>query len=181
MKALVFGRAVGVWDEMVQAQAFASFDTIIGVGSASADYPGHLDCIVSFHVELIGTWVALRHKRGYPPARRLVTCQRRGLRMYYKDIETVQCEGGSSGLIATFAGLDLYKADHVVLAGVPMDPDKGQYDTKQRWREAIKHRTAWNTNLPKLQGKVKSMSGWTQQLLGAPTPEWLYGETIVAA
>lgn len=187
-RAVVFGRANGVWSELAEAQKLCEFDYVVGVGSAGVNYPGFMHAWVSFHDDLFPLWVEKRQEKGYPPAESYwsylpkpsVVVKRHKLPV---PVQRIKGEGGSSGLIATLTALEGLKADLVVLAGIPMHPDHGQYDDDgaKPWREAVKHRKAWETAMPRLLGRVKSMSGWTQQVLGAPTKEWLEGHHVDAA
>lgn len=176
-RALVFGRAKGVWDEVEAAKLLCSYDYVIAVGSAGLDYSGHIDCWVTYHASLFPDWAKRRERKGFNQARLFVSVgspprYRRGLEVF--PVTYVRCQGGSSGLIATIAALDVFKAERVVLAGIPMEADRGQYDTNAPWREANKHRAAWEAHTERLLGKVRSMSGWTQKLLGGPpTVAWL--------
>lgn len=174
MRAVVFGRAAGVWDELVQARKLCNFDIVIGVGHAVCDYPGKVDHWVSFHTELLKPfWVRTRHERGYPDVPNFWTTLHGGrARSTLTNIQTVDVNGGSSGLIAAMVAVGPLNADKVVLCGIPMQVS-AQYDNTTPWREADKHQAAWRAYLPQLAGRVKSMSGWTQELLGAPTKEWL--------
>ncbi len=68
---------------------------------------------------------------------------------------------GSSTLLGVFAALKLgYKK--IILCGCPLEDDK--YKSFQN---------GWKVHLDKYVGKVRSMSGWTREFLGAPTMEWL--------
>lgn len=180
-RALVFGRAVGVWDEITAAKAICDFDVVIAVGSAGVDYNGRIDHWVSFHIDLLPHWTDQRVKAGGSRVDSYWTAIYQGSPLYIHfkhPLKRVHCNGGSSGLIGAMVGLEL--AEHVVLAGIPMDPDRHQYDHPAKaWDEALKHRKAWMTYLPKIGDRVRSMSGWTRELLGEPTPEWL-GLTNVA-
>lgn len=176
-RALVFGRAQGVWDEMVAARKLLGrFDLVIGVGHAVCDYPGHVDHWVSFHTELLYSfWVKTRRERGFTDVANFWTALSNGrVRSTLDGIKTVSVNGGSSGLIAAMVAVGPLAVDRVVLCGIPMQPSP-QYDNPMPWREAEKHQAAWQAYLPQLAGRVKSMSGWTRELLGAPTREWLNG------
>ena len=78
---------------------------------------------------------------------------------------------GSSAFLGAQAGVGMgYKK--IILCGCPMtgannDPNKKErYDTFQK---------GWIKFVDMLQGRVRSMSGWTKEFLGAPTEEWLNG------
>lgn len=87
---------------------------------------------------------------------------------------------GSGGYAAKVALDD--GADRVLLCGVPMSMDKGHFSRGQ-WKQANGHLTAVDSFKPGFEksikfftGRVRSMSGWTAEKLGTPTPEWLRGE-----
>lgn len=186
MKAIIIGRARGVWAEILEAKKLCTFDKTIVVNQAGIDYPEHIDHWVSFHASLLftepvtrggwnrglGDWVKKRRAKGYPDAQNYWTSTTTAYRLNNAPIRTVICEGGSSGLIGVFVALH-ERATKVVLAGIPMSAEYGHYDQEGDWKEAEHYRKQWLKVLPTLQGKVKSMSGWTQELLGAPTREWL--------
>jgi hypothetical protein len=177
--ALVFGRAVGVWDEVGAARALGHFDVVIGIGSAVLDFPEPIDAWVSYHHLFFPDWYAKRATKGHPPAKSYWSSRHKASpRMMHPapgfNVKFVEQEGGSSGLIAVIVALKGFLVDRVVLAGVPMSVSP-QYDTGKVWTEAKHHRKPWLTAFPKLLGRVKSMSGWTQDLLGTPSANWLKG------
>lgn len=175
--ALVFGAAGGVWEEIEAAKKLCNFDVIVAVKRPGMDYPGYLHHWVSFHGEMFADWILKRHKNGYPPAEKYWVSSYRGsgfLKVTYPTLNRIACEGGSSGLIGTLVGRTA--ATKIVLAGIPLDPERGHFNKSAPWKEALIHREAWKPYFPHLLGHVKSMSGWTQQMLGAPTEEWLNSE-----
>jgi hypothetical protein len=179
MRILIIGRAMGVWDEVRRAQALCDFDQTIVVNSAGCDYPGPIDHWASFHAHEFAKWSDLRRKRGYPDLRGQYWCSRSSPRWedkYTDLVSKVDCRGGSSGMIAVLVALELGKGDtRAMLAGVPLDPEAGHYDQQSEWKEASLHRKTWEQDADALRPYVRSMSGWTQGLLGAPTREWLDG------
>jgi len=71
---------------------------------------------------------------------------------------------GTSALLGVQAAMQLgYKM--IIVAGCPLTDDR--YTV--RWDT---HR-GWTSQFEEIKDKVRSMSGWTRGLLGAPTPEWL--------
>lgn len=186
-RALIFGRGVGVYEEMRDAAFLLvpeKFDYTIGVGPSVAHYPGKVDAWVWFHVELFPELAGVRAKKGYSPAGSYwsIRCTGAGMRPrasswpvnFIKDPK-----GGASGLIATYLALYEFECERVVLAGCPMTVEGNQVDTGRPWREATKHRWAWERDRAKLIGKVASMSGWTRELLGYPTTNWLLNQTSI--
>lgn len=183
-RALIFGRAQGVWDEVAAAHKLGAYDFIVGVGSAAVDYPNEIDDWVSFHSTLFPHWLGERAKKGFPPPRRLWSNKYTGSHVIERlapgmpPLSYVWCEGGSSGRIAVEVAQHRLHCERIVLAGIPMDQERGQYDSTKPWTEAAAHREPWVRDVEKMRGIVRSMSGWTQTLLGGepPTREWLTGE-----
>lgn len=174
--ALVIGRARGVWEEIAVAQALTTFDHVLAVGPIAVDYPGPIDCWVWFHTEFFPEYAERRAKKGFVPAHSYWSVKYKG-RERGKEINNVHYldwdEGGSSGLVAVMIALNKLRDDHVVLAGIPMTVEGGQYDSDKLWNDALPQQLSWTKNLPHLEGKVKSFSGWTNTLLGTPTVNWL--------
>lgn len=80
---------------------------------------------------------------------------------------------GSVGLHAARCALSVGHTK-VILCGVPMTPEGGHYIRgKAPWKDCLGFRPGWLAHLDVLSGKVKSYSGWTKELLGEPTEEWL--------
>ena len=78
-----------------------------------------------------------------------------------------QTDSGSSGLFAVKAALVDFKFDRVLVAGMPMDEERGHVGSKDRpWRGCMRHRAGWEQAMPHLRGRVFSMSGWTKEQLG---------------
>ncbi len=182
VRVLIFGRAIGVWGEVDVAKSMGKFDAVIGVGQAGCDYPHKLDHWVSFHTDLMPHWIDKRERKGYPPAGQMWSCDYRGRSPRYKPpvpVTLVKVAGGSSGFVAIHVALGNSPglgAEKVVLAGIPMTAEAGHYDEVGDWTEARKYKREWTEQKDFLMGRVKSMSGWTKEMLGAPTPEWLAEE-----
>lgn len=73
---------------------------------------------------------------------------------------------GSSAILGALAGITLGYTK-IVLCGCPLTgnaPEGNPYEP---------FRPGWIAQYLAVKGKVKSMSGWTQELLGEPTEEWL--------
>jgi hypothetical protein len=93
---------------------------------------------------------------------------------YYEDVVYVFREltppepekmgySGSSALLAVKVGLRLgYRK--IIVCGCPLD--EGKY---------IKYQRGWLLCADMIRDTVRSMSGWTKELLGAPTAEWING------
>ena len=146
-------------------------DTRIFTNHAGRDYPFQVEHYVTLHPELMPGWIDERREKRYPDPDNLWTSNKKDLPAGLKWNHVDRWEG-SSGLLAVTVALHL-GYDKVILCGVPLDRQMRHYDSEELWQEAHKYRAGWVKHLPKMQGKVKSFSGWTSRLLGAPTREWL--------
>ena len=74
---------------------------------------------------------------------------------------------GSSALLGTLAAIRL-GYNRIILCGCPLtginEIDKSNYET---------FRAGWTALKKEVHNKVRSMSGWTRELLGEPSEEWL--------
>lgn len=176
-RAVVLGGAACLWDdlralnELVGGGAWDGL--VIAVNDSGWAYPGHIDHWVSLHPEKFAAWCALRAANGYPNG----YVKWGGLWPGANDSPLVDRvhpvkEVGSTGLHAALIAVGPLGCDRVVLAGTPMDAQR-HFTRGQAWDMADFHRDGWTKALPKIEGRVRSMSGWTRELLGEVTTEWL--------
>jgi hypothetical protein len=83
----------------------------------------------------------------------------------------MNASASSGGYAAKIALEDGY--DRVVLAGVPMVATDKHFTRKQIWTQRDSFVRGFKDSIPHFAGRVRSMSGWTQEMLGAPDKEWL--------
>jgi hypothetical protein len=173
-KALVLGSALCVWNDIEVALNLSEFDGVIAVKDAGKLYPGEIVSWVSLHPERFAKEVPLRAKLGYPAAGELVGhygSSAKGVTLVdYKFIG--QSSTGSSGLFGVKRAFEL-GFDKVVICGMPLEASGGKLGEGRVWRGSVHFRRGWEQALPQIQYRVRSMSGWTRQLLGSPTAEWL--------
>lgn len=174
LTALVLGSANTLWDDRAAALELFEPDVILACNHAGRDAPGRVDHWCTMHPELFPIWVAARADAGRPAADRLWHAKHKRLPV---DVSSTPIEswGGSSGLLCVTVALAL-DCERVVLAGVPMVKTMLHFDSDKHWEEARAYWPAWERHEPKLLGRVKSMSGWTRDLLGGPTGRWLSGD-----
>lgn len=171
--AIVLGGSRSVWEELEAARRLLPApDLVVAVNSAGRDYPGHLDHWASRHPDKFPQWVKERRSKKNPPAGQLWTYVGRTASPSL-EINHAPNWGGSSGLLGVTVAL--MHVDKVIICGIPLMPREAHYDRpKERiWDEASKYRIDWIMAQKMLAGRVKSMSGWTQKFLGAPTKDWL--------
>lgn len=159
----------GPWDGLV-----------IAINDVGIVVTSRLDHWVTLHAGKFPNWEALRgekypdvptdyHKWGRPDAVGIAH-------------STEKVRGtGSSGMFATQIAITRLRCKRVVLCGVPMTRtphfDKSVVHRVGRpWMEAESYwKNGWARYQDEFRGKVKSMSGRTRELLGAPTRRWVLG------
>jgi hypothetical protein len=177
--ALVLGGAACLQDDLDAALALGEFDGVVAANDAGAWWPGLLDGWCSLHPQKLAKWCAARAERGYPPASRLFGHQnetRKTPGTEYTDHRFPgQLHPGSSGLFALKVALYDLGFSRAVCCGMPMDMQPHFYGG-QGWNGAKSHLKGWLEALPTIKSRARSMGGWTADLLGWPTAEWVAGE-----
>jgi hypothetical protein len=145
---------------------------IVAVNAIGAHLP-RLDHWASRHGELIAGWEIERATR-FPPSR-YTTWSTPDRAVYVDRTLDVGDRNGSSGLFGVLVAMEL-GADRVVLCGVPMTRSP-HFTGGPDWEPAPAHLKEWQRPeiRAKLTGRVRSMSGATRTLLGAPSVAWLTG------
>lgn len=169
--AIVLGGASTLHEDKAAALELFAPDLIIACNHAMRDEPGRVDHAATMHPELYPGWLAARAKAGRPAPGKLWHARHRISNVGSEEIESW---GGSSGLLCVAVALGL-GCSRVVLAGVPMEKMLRHYDDKRPWMEARQYWPSWERHMPKLLGRVRSMSGWTKDRLGFPDRAWLDG------
>lgn len=185
--ALVVGGAACVWDDL--SAYTGSRDAVIAVNDIGAEWPEQLDAWVSLHARSFDTgpnWIKRRADNGHPRARRYFGHHGafKGGRREYSQLQSFATptgydfageKSGSSGLFAAKVALVDLGFDRVVLAGVPMTPTP-HFNDKRNWTKpnasgqtsAHGFRNSWLAVPQEYRDRMRSMSGWTRVLLGAP-------------
>lgn len=171
-RGIVLGGADCLHADLAAARALFIPDVIIATNNAGRDYPDKFDHWVTMHPDKLKTWVAERREKGLPDARQL-WCPRHRTPPPGIECLTAPSWGGSSGLFGIVVGLLAVELHKIVLVGCPMLAANAHYDDKRVWAEASRYHSAWQRYLPEIKYKVRSMSGWTKELLGAPDRSWL--------
>lgn len=166
MKALVVGGAACVWDDLAAAQALGEYDVVAAVNDVGAKLD-RLDFWCSLHPDKFPRWMKAR---GSSDNIELWAHTKAGK----LPLHVIDDWGGSSGLFAVRVLLEK-GFTRIVLCGVPMEPTAHFFDTRA-WVDCVSYRAAWQRRQPFLSRYVRSMSGWTRDLLGEPSSDWL--ETI---
>jgi len=172
--ALVMGGAQCLFEDIAAAEKLFKPDIIVAVKDIGITWP-HVDHWVTYHPERLPKELAERRRAGLPDPGQIWAYQvprKSGIDLPIKALTSTK--GGSSGLLGTEVALIV--ATKAVLCGIPLDPKQVHYRRPRKggWPPGQTYRLAWKAIYPKLKHRVRSMSGWTRELLGAPTKEWLF-------
>jgi hypothetical protein len=176
LSALILGSASTLEADVEGALELFEPDVIIGCNHAGRDWPGELDHFCTMHPDLFPHWLTERRSNRFPEPGRLWHARHRPVPEELTST-AVESWGGSSGLLCVAVAFEL-GCDRIVLAGVPMIKAAGHFDDPRPWAEARTYQMSWERRKPQLLGRVKSMSGWTRDLLGYPGEDgWLADAT----
>lgn len=177
--AVVLGSADCMMHDVMQVSEWGHKTpvTIIAVNDAGWCWPDVLDHWVSLHAENFPEWEARRLAAGY--SMQYETWSRPKDDGYVCDYRIPHWGVGTSGLFAVTVAFHL-GIDRVVLCGVPMEARPyavahGKWEDGWPESEAAIHQPGWEYHYDRMKNRVRSCSGWTRELLGAPTEEWLHG------
>lgn len=180
--ALVLGGARDVMADAAAALALFKPDIVVACNAVGTIWPQAIDFWVTLHPENMPAWQEARAAAGYPGGFKLVAHrQRDGFDWHTPHLwPEMRRLSGSSGLFAVKVAMEIAGAERLVLAGIPMEPTE-HFDRSEAWEKAKSFRRAWDLVQDRLVEPVRSMSGWTRERFGAPTSEWLMGESECAA
>lgn len=165
-----------MWDDFAAAQRLVRGRpcVVVATNDAGADpRSGRIDHWVTMHTDKLAAWKLQRWRHGgsgdYVTWSRPETPE--GV-----DRLLPQRGVGSIGLLATWVALQV--AERAILCGVPMDlsPHFLPDSPRDNWNAyAMEFREAWVRYADELRPRVRSLSGWTGELLGTPDVAWLDG------
>jgi hypothetical protein len=171
--AIVLGGAACLHEDMQAAFELFAPDVVIAVKDIGITYP-HIDHWVTYHPERLPKELAIRRSKGLADPLFVWTYDKIAIRPKIGiEFRTVKHRGGSSGFMGMAVACIV--ADRAVLCGIPMDPKQKHFSRpkKQGWPEATYYRRVWSEHHDEYKDRVRSMSGWTKEIFGAPTQEWL--------
>lgn len=171
--AFVMGGANTLQADLEAAKSLVKPHTLIFTNHIGRDWEGIVPHWVTLHTEKMPKWIREREDKGLPPAETFWTSNTKTIPPEHQNLYShVPSWDGSSGLLAVTVAMWL-GYEKIILCGVPLDKKACHYDDKDPWMDAPRYRSAWTKRLKLLKGRVKSLSGWTKEILGAPSPEWL--------
>jgi hypothetical protein len=184
--ALVLGSASCLQDDLDALDALAGpwSGIVVACNDAGWLYPGRLDHWASLHPERFPDWLP-RREDAIATLWTTPESMRDGdeLRRHPHEVRDLapwwhkHGNSGSSGMLAVQVAL--LHADRAVLCGMPLDtrahrpgvigPPPGGFDMAHAFRET------WEAQTPRMVDRVRSLSGWTKDLLGEPSKHWIEG------
>jgi hypothetical protein len=180
---LVLGGGATLHDDLERARKTVPFDAVVACNEAGIEWPGELRAWVSLHARYYSTgpnWRKQRADKGYPPAKAHYGHPEAFKGANMPDVIATPYsfageKSGSSGLFAAKVALVDLGFDRVVFCGVPMDPIP-HFTGRESWvprdtdgrTSAHGFRNSWLAVPQDYRDRMRSMSGWTRVLLGAP-------------
>ncbi len=174
--ALVLGCGENVWSDAACLLEMCTPDAYIAVKDMMIKWPGRVDLGVTLHPDRTPGYLKERKALGRNIDFEVWAHKQPHART--GPHSTTDDWQGSSGLLAVKVAIE-HGFDGIVLAGVPMDPVYGHVARHKQWISAQIFQRGWKVHLALFKSKTRSMSGWTKDLLGEPSPSWL--EQVKAA
>lgn len=134
-------------------------------------FPDRVDFAGTLHPDKMHGWQRERIKNTLPMPFGQIWCHRD----YLGFSHSTRDWQGSSGLFMTKVALET-GFTHVILCGVPMEVDADHVLRHMPWHHAPGFIRGWRRHMMDIKPYVRSLSGWTQQELGAPDLQWLSTE-----
>ncbi|SMH30573.1 hypothetical protein [Azospirillum agricola] len=163
---LILGFAAGLFDDLA---ALGPIDADVMAVNRAGLVVGALDHWVSLHPDQLAGFARRRAADGLVGGfTTWAPDPSPGIDRVTADIERF----GTSSLYAVRIALHQLGYRRVILAGAPLDDAQPYADGSPIPRRLGGHRPAWHHAAPEMAGRVRSLSGWTRSLLGAPTQAW---------
>lgn len=177
-RAIVIGGGECVWTDVRALEEMLGHEwdgLVIAANDVGCVWPRPLHYWVTLHPEKFKKWMEARAKNGLPPCEN--TWSRKGRTGTRFQVQP--WAGGSSGMLGVTVAREI-GCTKIVLCGVPMTRsphfrESVVHPQGRAWTSADNHWRSWTKPdvLARMRDYVRSMSGRTEQLLGAPTLEWL--------
>lgn len=178
--ALVVGCAEGVWEDVEEARKLGDYDAFYVCKMAGIQWDEGFFHWMTLHPEFMAGYKEERKKLGLPDSYEVTgplkeECGMHGAhpldrRVSYRWPEMTS--SGSTGLFAVKVALDTDGHHGIVLAGVPMT-STNHFLRGKPWPHRDSFIPAWEKAQARIKDRVRSVSGWTREMLGAPTREWV--------
>ena len=160
---IIYGAAPCVDEDYTAAIKLAGVADVVGVGLDTSEVRLPFDWIVTLHpVEA----QEIKERRAAAGLGEIIIVAHEKQNWEVDVLEPYTPPTGSSALLGVNYGIRLgYRK--IILCGCPLTgKNAGGY-------EYARLRDGWTFKKDEIMGMVKSMSGWTKDLIGEPTKEWL--------
>jgi len=174
--ALVLGGSLNVFAEYTAALKLCAAAglpwKIFACNDMIEAFPGAMDYGCTLHPDKLPGWLSRRAAAGLP-APPVIWAHR-----HFANVDQWTRDwSGSVGLFAVkVAREEQFKK--IICCGVPMEIHNDHFKRKVPWVAALGFRRGWSAHAQELRRYTRSMSGWTKELFGAPTIEWLASDII---
>jgi hypothetical protein len=173
MIGVVLGGARSVDAEFELAKAMCARTgvepVVFAINDKIPEYPGRCHA-VTLHFDKLPAWLGERRANGFPDPLEVWAASWDT----HRPLVTRGAEErrGSSGMLAIEAARAA-GCGKVLLCGVPMVAGEGHFKRGMPWDDVVSYQTAWTLRRELLAPIVRSFSGWTAHLFGAPTDEFI--------
>ncbi len=175
LTALVIGDANSIDADTAAAFKLFTPDVICATNNMGIRWPARLDYWCTLHPEPCKDWVgiveAMRQRRAAGRNRPQVW----GHKVAPGIDRRTDDWNGSTGLLCAKVMRE-EGFERIVLAGVPLSAEGGHYYDKRVWTQANRYHIGWTRHLAEIAPYVRSLGGWTRELLGEPTADWIAGQ-----
>ena len=131
---------------------------VMAIGLDTAEYPGRIDHVATYHSYELPQFYMRREAIGGNQDYEIHSQEQ--YRIWVNRLWPYDPPSGSSAMLGVEAGMGM-GYEKIILAGCPLS---GRYD---------EFHPGWKVRYETIKDHVRSLSGWTKELLGAPTEEWL--------
>ena len=177
--AVIVGGADCVLAEYVEAErlcaeAGVDFTTLV-INDMIAEFQDHVDHAVTLHPDArLNQWLDERQKNCLPAPANVWAHRKADIGVNMVTRVCPEWGKGSSGLLAVKIALQELGCDRIILCGVPMTMEGGHFKRKQPWKAVTNNfRAEWQARQSELAPYVRSWSGWTAELFGVPTLDFV--------
>lgn len=181
---LVLGSANCLFKDIEKALTLGEFQGVVVVNDATIYWKGEVTAAASLHSDQFPIWLRTREQKKWPmPGRvfghavhgRVTLLETKLVTDYVPHMYPDQKDSGSSGLFGVKVAIDELGFDRVVCCGIPMTAEARHLNNERPWGGAANHRRGWLQAKGHISNQVRSVSGWTMELLGKPSVKWLEG------
>ncbi len=165
MILVIYGAAATAMEEMIEARRVVDRAVTMGVGLDVAAERIDFKWIVTLHPDEAQEIKDRRYNAGLPVVPVIGHEGRSGVDIVYP----YEAPSGSSALHGVLWGLD-NGYNRVVVCGCPLEGKNKSGTGYEQFR------TGWEARKDRISENVRSMGGWTAELLGKPTTDWINNE-----